>query len=411
MAIKVANVYTVDSELEVASVMVPQGAHVNKTDGSSSWVLNESWDEGVVLQDVDKNRVRLSDSSGGGFIANVYFRTDDSDVVGYSRISYTNQNTEIETSATVSASDGQKLVRTYLYDNAIETTILDAGAYIANYRAKVSNKQGETKLIFEAFLRHDDDTETVLFSSSSDAIKNVDHKTIRHASNQPQFSAGETDRFGVNIYVQTTRTSGVEVNTIIGGENASYFSTPIALRHELTRNRDKAESHPMAAITGLSTALSANLFKAHRTTIDSDITTNAWTDCTSLTAVSEETVGSAISLNADGKTIDINEDGYYHFGGCVHVENNTGAGFINVTVLIRLVGNGVELRCSQRGYVQDIKNGGENVLSYNGTAYLSAGDKVNLQYYTDEATLDFYSNDSFENSVAYTIWLIKIINV
>jgi len=51
------------------------------------------------------------------------------------------------------------------------------------------------------------------------------------------------------------------------------------------------------------------------------------------------------------------------------------------------------------------------VLSYNGTAYLSAGDKVNLQYYTDEATLDFYSNDSFENSVAYTIWLIKIINV
>jgi len=187
--------------------------------------------------------------SGGGFIANVYFRTDSSEVEGYKRISYLNELVPTELAITINNADGVTLARTYLYDDALETTILDAGVYIANYRVKVDTDNKETYLIFQAFVRHLNGEETVLFSSESPEISNIAYTTIRHESNQPNFTVLSTDRFGVRIYARTTRTTDVTINTIVGGEHASYFSTPIALRHSLTRGRDLADQHPAKAIT------------------------------------------------------------------------------------------------------------------------------------------------------------------
>ncbi len=177
--------------------------------------------------------------AGGGFIANVYFRTDNSDIAGYKRISYINETTPTELAITLNESDGDVLAREYLYDDPLQTTILDAGVYVANYRAKVSTASKETYLIFEAFVRHEDDTETTLFSSVSPEINNTTYTKIPPAvSHQPSFTVLETDRFGVRIYARTTRTTDVTINTIVGGEHASYFSTPIALRHDLLRNKN-----------------------------------------------------------------------------------------------------------------------------------------------------------------------------
>jgi len=57
-----------------------------------------------------------------------------------------------------------------------------------------------------------------------------------------------------------------------------------------------------------------------------------------------------------------------------------------------------------------VKAGGESVLSYNGTIYLSAGDSITLQYYLSDNTIDFVSNAVFTNQVAYTLWLTNIGN-
>lgn len=155
------------------------------------------------------------------------------------------------------------------------------------------------------------------------------------------------------------------------------------------------------------TTAACGTIKCHRVGAQTSVTTSAWTDCSNFTEIADETQGDVAELDADNKTINILVDGIYQFGGCVHVNNPTGSIFSGLIILTRLVQNGVEMRCSQRGKVVNIAAGGEEVISYNGTAALSAGDEVKLQYYTDEADVDFESNANFDNQVAYTIWLIR----
>jgi len=153
----------------------------------------------------------------------------------------------------------------------------------------------------------------------------------------------------------------------------------------------------------------AEMWKAHRIVPQNGSVANAWTDCTTLTEVADETVGHCAVLNGDGKTVDILKNGLYMFGGCLHVQNNTAGLFAGVTVLSRLWKNGAtELRCSQRGYMIDLLASGERAISYNGTARFVRGDSVKLQYYTDNVNLDFDSNANFANQIAYTLWLVRV---
>lgn len=147
--------------------------------------------------------------------------------------------------------------------------------------------------------------------------------------------------------------------------------------------------------------------KAHRTTAETSPTAGAWTDCGTLTSIAGESSGDALSLNADNKTVEINRDGIYFFGGCVHFQNNSG-GNVSLLVGCRLIINpgtdDIEMRCSQRAEEFDQQDGGEGVLTFTGaTASLSAGDTVRLQYYTNSTDIDFDSNDAFDSSVAWSI--------
>lgn len=222
---------------------------LNQTNGSFNNPLQ------LVNKDYIDKRVR----SGGGFIAPVFFRTDDSDIAGYKRISYSNELTETEIPRTINAGMGIVECSTYLYDEPLGTTILDPGVYTANYRVKVSSAQGETQLIFTAFVRSEAGIETDLFSSYSSEIDNLTYETLRNESNEPSFTVNETDRFGVKICAVTTRVSDVIITTVVGGEHGSYFSTPIALKHSLLRGRDAVDQHPISAITGLETELGNKL--------------------------------------------------------------------------------------------------------------------------------------------------------
>jgi hypothetical protein len=202
---------------------------------------------------VNKDFIDKRTRGGGGFLANVLFRTDDSDKpdVGtkYKRIDYLMEAAETELTATVKASEGDKLLRTYLYDGALETTLLDAGIYTVNYRAKVSGSAGITQLGFEAFVMDIAGVETTLFTSWSTELNNTDYLTLRNESNQPSYTVNATDRFGVRIYARTTHASDITVTTVVGGEHGSYFSTPLPLRHNLLRSRDASDAHPVSSIS------------------------------------------------------------------------------------------------------------------------------------------------------------------
>lgn len=182
---------------------------------------------------------QVSAATGGGFIAPVYFRTDDSDIATYKRISYLKEATETELEITLNAAAGLVTARSYIYDDALGTEVLDAGVYISTFRAKVSSISGETKLGFQAFVRHTDNTETTLFTAMSDDINDTEFATLKKESSQVQFNVETTDRFGVRILAQTTKVTNVTITTVVGGTNASYFSTPIALRHDLLREKNE----------------------------------------------------------------------------------------------------------------------------------------------------------------------------
>lgn len=147
--------------------------------------------------------------------------------------------------------------------------------------------------------------------------------------------------------------------------------------------------------------------KVHRITADTAPIQDAWTDCSKFLQIADETQGSVAVLAADSMHIAILRDGMYMFGGCIHFQNNSGGDKTPLVASRLFLNETDELRCSQRAWSGTVKDGGENVLSYNGTASFSAGDTLTLQYYLNDNTIDFTSNAVFANQVAYTLWLVR----
>lgn len=188
-----------------------------------------------VNQLVDKKYVDQYALGGSGFNANLYFTTINSDVIGYRKLSYTAEATQTELS--VAATTVEQLVRTYLFDSGLGVSVIDGGKWSATYRARVSASQG-AMLRFEAFLRHADNSETTLFSQSSDKIVNTAYATLETQVTQPSFNCVSTDRLGVRLYASTTHPAGVTLYTIVGDGNASYINTPLAIRHAQLRDKN-----------------------------------------------------------------------------------------------------------------------------------------------------------------------------
>ena len=171
----------------------------------------------------------------GGYSANLYFTTDDSDVSGYYKISYSLPTSETILSSIIN--NQEILLRTYLFDNAIDITTIDAGLWVASLTAKVSSNTGVTYLKGEIFLRHADNSETTLFSQYSPELNNnAEYLVFKVESNQPSFTCLETDRLGVRVYGKTNSTSNITISTIVGDGRASYFTTPLRLRHNQLRD-------------------------------------------------------------------------------------------------------------------------------------------------------------------------------
>jgi len=145
--------------------------------------------------------------------------------------------------------------------------------------------------------------------------------------------------------------------------------------------------------------------KLHQTnTITPD--KDAWLDLYFSDTPASETQGSAFSVT-DSATIKSNTKGFFIFGGCLHFQNNSG-GDKTPLVALRLWQNGAtEVRCSQRAWVGIVKDGGENVLTTNGTVYLNVNDTIKMQYYTDDDSISFISNAVFANQIAATVWLVR----
>jgi len=179
----------------------------------------------------------------GGYSAPLYYTTIDSDISGYKKIMYMPQATEIEIPATINSGMGEVLLRTYLYDAPIDTTLIDAGRWVFTYTPKVNITSGVTRFKGEIFLRHSDNTETTLFSAYSTELNNTDYLTLTNETTQPAFYPATTDRLGIRFYAVTTSAANVTLTVIIGDGRGGYFTTPLAIRHTQLRDLNGDENH------------------------------------------------------------------------------------------------------------------------------------------------------------------------
>lgn len=270
---------------------------------------------------------------GGGYAANLYFTTTDSDVSGYKKISYELPATETELPATFS---GTQLLRTYLFDAGIDTTLIDAGLWSANFSSKLNSSGGVTYLRGEVFLRHIDNTETTLFSATSPELNNtLEFLVIRIESNQPSFACVATDRLGMRVYGVTNRDPNVTLTTIIGDGRASYFNTPLKLRHSQLRdlNSDSENKHVSQteidawnASVGGSSILPAGTCSTAGATAAKEVSVSGYTEtagaCVLITFANKNTVAGALTLNinsggaksilhADGTAVSATNPAYF----------------------------------------------------------------------------------------------------
>lgn len=170
-------------------------------------------------------------AGSGGYNANLYFTTIDSDITGYKELSYIPEAAETELTATIS--NGEYLLREYLYPDSLNTSIIDAGEWFARFRYKVSRIIGVTQLKLEIFLYHSNGTTTTLFSTYSDELNSTDYETVDKTSGQPVFNVVNSDRLGVRLYGKTTSVLSVTINTIVGDGNGAYIRIPLKPRHSI----------------------------------------------------------------------------------------------------------------------------------------------------------------------------------
>jgi hypothetical protein len=151
--------------------------------------------------------------------------------------------------------------------------------------------------------------------------------------------------------------------------------------------------------------------KVHRTDSLKTPTKVTWTPFNMTSKVTDESIGTDFTwpVSGDSSKVQVNSEGLYKLGGCIHFINPGNSSLSNIKVLTRILQNGTtEARCSQRDWMGDLEGKGVRHLQFTGTAYLINGDYVQLQYYSNTDKIVFINDSAFMNSVAVTIWLEKL---
>lgn len=196
----------------------------------------------------------------GGYAANVYLTSLVSSTVGtYNQISYTPEPTQTIISAI--ANNNEVLMADYIFDGDVVTTYIPAGEWVFHYHSRVDNTAGNSFVRFELFKRSNLGVETILFSHTSNSIENTAYEQSVVTVTQPAYPVVETDRIGIKVYGSTTRTNNTTIEMLVGDGSASYFSTPLQIRHNQLRVRDAVDSHPISAITNLQIELDNRVVK------------------------------------------------------------------------------------------------------------------------------------------------------
>ena len=171
----------------------------------------------------------------GGYASNVYFTNLTSAIVGtYKQTSATHEFTETIASGT--CNNNEVLIHTYLFEQPVGITTVDAGVWRFTMNSKINSSVGDSKFKIVQFKRSSTGVETDMFTIYSNTIENTDYQNFIIETVQPSFLVDSLDRFGCRIYATTTTTVNKIISYKVGDGFASYLNTPLALRHPQLRD-------------------------------------------------------------------------------------------------------------------------------------------------------------------------------
>lgn len=178
----------------------------------------------------------LINLGSGGNSPKVFFTSIDSDVSGYKELSYAPEATT--SYCTTILTNEEELCNTFLYPLGVGVELLDAGTWEFDIYAKVSGTAGNVTMRAEVFKRTTGGVETTLFSKSSDVINNTDYEYVKFIYTSPSIAVNSTDRIGVRIYGKNTIAAAITLTWALGDGDASFFVTPLAMRHAQLRGKN-----------------------------------------------------------------------------------------------------------------------------------------------------------------------------
>lgn len=199
-------------------------------------------------------------AGSGGFAADLYLGNTANVINGlYKTLSYMPEPAVNELS--IVCNTGETLGDVFLFGLPIETAVIDAGRWTFSFHAKVGDDTGDVRFRIETFMRTPLGVETVLFSSTSPAVISLTSQYVEWESTQPVFNIDPTAVYGLKVYAVTTSNTDETLTYTLGGTNATFTNTPLAIRHDQLRDRDKTDSHPISAITNLQDELDTKFDK------------------------------------------------------------------------------------------------------------------------------------------------------
>lgn len=234
LTIEVVNTYTVDGAM----------SEYNDSDFLAT-LLNTKFDRVEYAEDtmqfyannilVGQVNLDLSSLPSGAISSPLYLTIDDSTIVPlYKQLSYIPGDEENQLNIVLSQTE--TLIRTYLFDKVLDTTVIDAGEWAVTCTTKVNNTVGETRYKAEVFVRHADGSETILFDVESDDVDHTELTRFSKFSVQPAYEVLTTDRLGINFYASKSTPAQVTLTNMVGGSRGAYIKTPLNHRHNQLRD-------------------------------------------------------------------------------------------------------------------------------------------------------------------------------
>ena len=184
----------------------------------------------------DDNTFQSMDMAVGGYANNLYFSETSSDIPGYETLSYIPDSSGGTETWTVKSSEGEKLLKNYIYPTNVTVNQMPAGVWSFTFYGKVDNTGGDTRLGITYFRRLSGGTEIDLFTVWSSEINNTTDDWFKIESTQPTFDINPTDRMGARVKIKTTSTSNKTITYTVGDGYGAYLNNPNKIRHSQLRD-------------------------------------------------------------------------------------------------------------------------------------------------------------------------------